>query len=210
VNLSSPEENRPKISEKPHVCPWWVGYFLLIPFRQISQNPQKILGPHVREGMTVLEVGPGMGFFTLTLARFVGGRGHVVCVDVQEKMLKSLRKRARRAGLVDTIETRLASDAGLHIDDLSGTIDFLLAFAVVHEVPDKELLFKEMHRALKSRGQMLLSEPTGHVTQQEFNDTLAIAREAGFETVETLKIRRSFSVLMRKESTSEDPILSFP
>lgn len=199
MNSSSPKQNQSKTPSKPHVCPWWVGYILLIPFRRLSQNPEKILGPYVQEGMTVLEVGPGMGYFTLTLARLVGGRGRVVCVDLQEKMLESLRKRARKAGLAERIETRLASESGLQINDLSGTVDFVLAFAVVHEVPDKGLLFEEMHRAMKPTALMLLSEPTGHVSEREFNDTLAIAREAGFESVETLKIMRSYSVLMRKK-----------
>lgn len=199
MKSSSPKQNQSDMPEKPHVCPWWVGYFLLIPFRRILQNPHKILDPYVREGMTVLEVGPGMGYFTLTLARLVGRHGRVVCIDAQEKMLKSLRKRARRAGLFETIETRLASESGLHIDELSGSVDFLLAFAVVHEVPDREQLFKELHRALKPGGQMLLSEPRGHVTEREFNDTLSVAMKAGFESVERLKIRRSYSVLMRKK-----------
>ena len=49
------------------VCPWWLGYFLASPIRRWMQDPAKILAPHVREGMIVLEPGPGMGFFTLEL-----------------------------------------------------------------------------------------------------------------------------------------------
>ena len=45
-------------------CPFWMGYLLLCPFRRLGQNPDKILRPYVSNGMTVLEVGPGMGFFT--------------------------------------------------------------------------------------------------------------------------------------------------
>lgn len=198
MKSSSPKQNQSQPSGKTFVCPWWLGYVLLIPFRRFSQNPEKILGSYVREGMTVLEVGPGMGYFTLPMARLVGVGGRIVCVDLQEKMLESLKKRARKAGLIQRIETRLASESGLLIHDLAGTVDFVLAFAVVHEVPDKRLLFKEMHRAMKPAALMLLSEPTGHVSEREFNDTLAIAREAGFENVDTLKITRSTSVVMRK------------
>lgn len=82
-----------------HVCPWWIGYFLASPIRRISFDPRKILAPFVSEGMTVLEPGPGMGFFTLELARAVGPKGRVVAVDVQAKMLAALERRARRAGL---------------------------------------------------------------------------------------------------------------
>ena len=68
-----------------HVCPWWVGYLLLLPLRRLRQSPRKWLGRFVTEGMVVLEPGPGMGFFTLDLARMVGASGRVVAVDVQKE-----------------------------------------------------------------------------------------------------------------------------
>ena len=46
------------------VCPSWMGRLLLCPFRRVGQNPRKILAPYISHGATVLEVGPGMGFFT--------------------------------------------------------------------------------------------------------------------------------------------------
>jgi hypothetical protein len=83
------------ISNKPqHLCPWWIGYLLASPVRRIFNNPQKILAGHVKPGMTVLEPGPGMGFFTIELARMVGGRGRVIAVDIQPKMLDGLKRKA--------------------------------------------------------------------------------------------------------------------
>jgi len=76
------------------VCPWWLGYLLASPVRRLLQDPRKLLGPYVREGMTVLEPGPGMGFFTLEIARLVGPSGRVVAVDIQPRMLSSLRRRS--------------------------------------------------------------------------------------------------------------------
>jgi len=64
-----------------HVCPWWLGPLLASPVRKLVQDPARILAPHVREGMTVLEPGPGMGFFTIELARRVGPRGRVIAVE---------------------------------------------------------------------------------------------------------------------------------
>jgi SAM-dependent methyltransferase len=67
------------------VCPWWLGYLLASPIRRLLQgDPEKILAPFVREGMTVLEPGPGMGFFTLPLARRVGPMGRVVAVGLTD------------------------------------------------------------------------------------------------------------------------------
>ena len=65
------------------VCPWWLGYLLASRIRRwISDDPRKLLAPYVREGMTVFEPGPGMGYFTVELARLVGPVGRVVAVDV--------------------------------------------------------------------------------------------------------------------------------
>lgn len=93
------------------VCPWWIGWFLASPFRRLVLDPAPIVAPYVRAGMTVLEPGPGMGFFMLELARLAGHSGRVVAVDVQPRMIAWLRRRARRAGLAD----RIAAHAGLAV-----------------------------------------------------------------------------------------------
>ncbi len=94
-----------------HVCPWWAGYFLASTVRKLRQDPARILQPLVSAGMIVVEPGPGMGFFTLELARLVGAEGRVVAVDVQPKMIAALRRRAERAGLLDRIEARVAPES---------------------------------------------------------------------------------------------------
>lgn len=76
------------------VCPPWVGYLLVNPVRKLLENPDKIMGRFVREGMVVLEPGCGMGYFTLPLARMVGQKGRVVAVDIEPKMLSMLARRA--------------------------------------------------------------------------------------------------------------------
>ena len=184
-------------SVERHVCPWWVGYLLASPIRRLAQEPYAILGPWVREGMHVLEPGSGMGFFSIPLARFVGPKGHVVCVDLQERMLAGLNKRARRAGLSDRLETRLCTEASLGIDDLAGTFDFALAFAMVHEIPDSPAFFVQLHRALKRGGRILIAEPT-HVAADEFALMVKSVQAAGFVSVASPSISRSRSLLVEK------------
>ena len=86
------------------VCPYWLGYWLISPLRRFMHDPEQILSPYVRPGNTVLEIGPGMGYFTLPLAELVGTQGKVVCVDVQEKMIRALQKRLVKASLLDRTE----------------------------------------------------------------------------------------------------------
>ena len=189
-----------------HVCPVWVGYLLASPLRKLTQHPKKILGPHVTSGMTVLDVGCAMGFFSLPLARLVGPAGKVVCVDLQEKMLQSLARRAHKAGLSDRIEARSCHRDSLGLDDLSGQIDFALAFAVVHEVPDASGLFCEIGTTLKPNGRLLMAEPKGRVSVQGFDASVSLAEQNGFEVVDRPRIARSRAVLLEKkrpEATDE-------
>ncbi len=179
------------------VCPWWLGPLLASPLRRFLQDPELIVGPYVREGMNVLDVGCGMGFFSLPMARMTGETGKVVCVDLQEKMIRGLIKRAKKAGLSGRIDARTAGENSLNLGDVSGRIDFVLLFALVHEVPDKERLFSEVHAAMKQTGKLLLAEPSGHVSKPEFEKTVSIARRAGFEVLKDLEISRSRAVLLQ-------------
>jgi ubiquinone/menaquinone biosynthesis C-methylase UbiE len=183
---------------KKYVCPWYFGYFLANPLRKLFQNPDTILRPYIEEGMKVLEIGPGMGFFSLPAARLAGSRGKIFCIDVQEKMLSALNRRARKTGLSDKIQTRTCSEKSLLIDDLQGTIDLAFAFAVIHEVQDEDNIIREIFASLKPGGIFILAEPAGHISKETFDATLARALLAGFRVVAYPRIRQSRSVVMKK------------
>jgi ubiquinone/menaquinone biosynthesis C-methylase UbiE len=182
------------------VCPWWIGYLLASPLRKLRQDPRAILAPFVREGMVVLEPGPGMGFFTLELARLVGPTGRVIAVDVQPRMLAALRRRARRRQLQDRIETRLAKDDDMPVADLTGRVDFALAFAMVHEVPDAGRFFAAAARTLRPGAPLLLAEPRGHVKEPAFAATLETAALAGLGLESRPVISGSLSALLVKRA----------
>jgi predicted O-methyltransferase YrrM len=76
-----------------------------------------------------------MGFFTLELARLVGPSGRVIAVDIQSQMIAGLQRRARKAGLIDRIDARVALPTTLGLDEKAGAIDFAFVFAVLHEMP---------------------------------------------------------------------------
>ncbi len=180
------------------VCPWWLGYLLAIPLRRWMHDPSAILGPFVAEGMVVLEPGPGMGFFTLELARRVGSKGRVIAVDVQPRMLEGLVKRAKKAGLISQIDVRQPKGEHLGVEDYADKVDFALAFAMVHEVANPDVLFTDIRSALKPGAKLLIAEPAGHVRTEAFSVTLNQAGKAGLILESRPSIRRCHAAVLTR------------
>jgi ubiquinone/menaquinone biosynthesis C-methylase UbiE len=146
--------------------------------------------------MTVVDVGCAMGYFTLPLAGIVGPTGRVVAVDLQARMIRALERRARRAGLSTIIETRICTADSLGLYDLAGRVDFALVFAVAHEIPDVGKLMDELGSLLSANGRVLLAEPSGHVSAEEFAASIAAARSAGLTVEAQPAIARSRAAVL--------------
>lgn len=183
---------------KTHVCPVWVGYIMASPLRKLQQNPYKILSPYINEGMNILEVGPAMGFFSIPMAKMTGSSGKVYCADIQKNMLMKLEERASKAHVNHIIETRLSTADSLNTDDLKDTIDFTLLAFVVHEVPDQGKLFSAIAKAMKKNSSVLFIEPKGHVSTFEWEKSISIATEQGFQRAKNVRISGSRSALLYK------------
>ena len=181
-----------------HVCPVWVGYLLSNPIRRLFHNPEKILGPYIKEGMTILDVGCAMGFFSLPAARMVGPNGKVICLDIQKGMIEKLEKRALEAGLITRIENRMCSEKSLDIDDLTEKVDFAFAIAVVHETSDASVFFSQIYRSLKPGHKLLVMEPKLHVSAENFDKSISNAQANGFIVDDKSKNKNSRIVMLRK------------
>ncbi len=157
-----------------------------------------MLAPYVSPGIWVLEPGPGMGFFTIPLARLVGPSGRVVAADVQPKMLRALEQRAAKAGLKDRVVTRQAQADSMGVSDLAGRIDFVLACAVVHEAPSGFSFFAQTAEVLKAGGTVLFAEPKGHVGAKMFQAQLEAAAQAGLTPGERPAVWHSHACVLTK------------
>ena len=181
--------------ENHHVCPWWLAYTFDNPLRGFFHQPSKMLKPYVREGMTVMDVGCGMGFFSIGMAKMVGDQGRVYSVDIQSKMLEITKKRAKRAGVENRI---LPHRCGLDKIGIRAKLDFILTFWMVHEVRDQKAFLSELSGNLASGGRILVAEPKIHVTREKFQKTIETAHAAGLQLSEQPFIRFSLTALFEK------------
>jgi ubiquinone/menaquinone biosynthesis C-methylase UbiE len=175
-----------------HVCPWWFCFTFDNFLRKLLHNSEEILRPYVVEGDSVLDIGPGMGYFSIPLARMVGEKGKVIAADIQPEMLKALQKRAKKAGVEKRIITHLCEADSLGVDM---QFDFVLAFWMAHEVANYLVFFKEIKSLLKPSGKFFLSEPILHVNQAMFEKTVKIVESVGLVLKEKPKISLSRSAL---------------
>jgi ubiquinone/menaquinone biosynthesis C-methylase UbiE len=187
-------------SGKNRVCPVERAGSLDNGIRRWLHDPRKILGPYIKDGMTVLDLGCGPGFFTIDMARMVGKSGRVIASDLQEGMLRKLRDKIQGTELAERITLHKCEANRIGVSE---NVDFVLAFYVVHEVPNQEELFYEIGSMLKPNGQVLIVEPPFHVSKTAFAETIKKARVAGFTTGERPKVLFSKTVIMKKGGENE-------
>ncbi|MDY6905874.1 MAG: class I SAM-dependent methyltransferase [Thermodesulfobacteriota bacterium] len=186
------------------VCPVEKAGYLDHKFRRWLQNPEKILSPYVQPGMTALDVGCGPGFFSVEMARMVGTAGRVIAVDVQAGMLEKLREKVKGTDLEHRIVLHQCQPDHL---DVEVKLDFILAFYVVHEVPHREMFFKEVAALLRSGGKMLLVEPLFHVSRKAFDRAVSTALKTGMVIKDEPKFLLSRSVLLQNDGENPGQIM---
>jgi len=154
-------------------------------FRRVLYRPDRLAERYVKPGNHILDFGCGPGFFTREFARRVGDTGTVIAVDLQEEMLRILREKMEREGLMSRIRTHQCAPDTLGLSpEVDGTVDVAFAIFVVHEVPDPRKLFREISSLLVPGGLFFYSEPPFVVPGKEFRANLAEAEKAGLKAVE--------------------------
>lgn len=159
------------------ICPVERSGSLDNKLRRWLQNPRSILQPYITEGMTVLDVGCGPGFFSIEMARMVGDTGRVIASDLQAEMLDKLKAKISGTDLEARMTLHRSGESAIGLFD---TVDFILLFYMVHEVSNKEDFFRELGGLLSQGGKVLMVEPPCHVSSSAFEKSIQCAREAGF------------------------------
>jgi len=183
--------------ENKRVCPVENAGGLDNSFRKLLQNPRKILEPYIKEGMTVLDLGCGPGYFSVEMAKLLNGSGKVIAADLQEGMLEKVRQKIHGTALDSIITLHKCKEDSI---DLTEKVDFVLAFYVIHEVSDQNILLSEIKSILKSEGKILIAEPNFHVSKKSFNLMIDSAEGIGFEIVNSPRLFFSRSVALKHKA----------
>jgi ubiquinone/menaquinone biosynthesis C-methylase UbiE len=182
------------VTEKqPYVCPAEFSGSLDNKFRRLFHNPVRILEDYIAAGMTVIDLGCGPGYFTEALAKLVGEGGKVIAADLQQKMLDKMAIKIRGTELEGRVEKHLCQPDRIGI---SQKADFVLAFWMVHEVPDQQRMFEDLKSLLNPGGRIWIIEPKIHVTKKSFMKMIIKLESAGLKIIKRPKVSISRSVLL--------------
>jgi len=170
------------------------------PLRRILYHPERIAGKYVKPGDRVLDFGCGPGFFTREFAKKAGDGGLVIAADLQEEMLAIVRQKMGAEGLLSRIKTHRCLPDTLNLSaEKESPVNVAFAIFVVHEVPDREKLFREIAAMLVPGGIFFYSEPPFLVSGKEFRDNLALLKRDGFRVIESRWFFVNRAAVLRKE-----------
>lgn len=166
------------------------------PLRHRVQDPDELAERHgLRPGMSVLEVGPGYGNYTLAAARRVGPAGKIFAIDIQPEVIAGLRRRIRSEN-VENVEGRIEDVYHLPFEDDS--LDAAFMITVIGEIPEPVRAMSEIYRVLKPGGTLAFSELLLDPDYPLPNTTLQRAVPVGFFLKEKTIDWMSYTLLFEK------------
>jgi SAM-dependent methyltransferase len=175
-------------------------------------NPTALAG--LKDGEVVLDLGSGGGIDVFIAAKKVGLTGRAIGVDMTQEMLDLAKKNAEELG-IENVEFRKGDIEELPVDD--GTIDVIISNCVINLAPDKDKVFREAYRVLKSGGRIMVSDivTEGELPESirkdpaawaacisgalNMNDYLNKIRNAGFEKVRVIDKRDFMEIAFSAE-----------
>ena len=130
--------------------------WLVRPEREEEEHPEQALDAmNIRPGMKIADIGAGVGYMSLRMAKRVGPSGRIYAVDLQPGMLDLLRQRAAAENITNVQPIRgEVADPKLP----AGQMDIILMVDVYHELSDPQAMARKIREALKPDGRLILLE----------------------------------------------------
>lgn len=159
----------------PSACPYGQRFWVEAPHPFITRERLRE-ALRLQPGETVLEIGPGTGYYTLAVASWLEPGGTLHIFDLQQEMLDHTMGRAQAAGVAN-LEPRQGDARRMPYDD--GTFDAAYLVAVLGEVPDQRAALRELRRVLKPDGRLVVGELLGDPHMVTARALARLAAETG-------------------------------
>ena len=160
------------------VFPPKYAFTLLIPFRNIFLSPKKLIQRlDLKDEHTVLEIGPGPGYFSVNAAKALKN-GKLVLLDIQQKMLDFAKIRLNKRR-IENVEYIVCN--GINFDLENESFDRVFMVAVIGEIENKENYLREIHRILKNDGLLSISELAGDPDKLSIDELRSLVSANGFK-----------------------------
>jgi len=163
-------------------------------FRKFFQNPKRLFKKYIIDCMSVLDFGCGPGFFSIEIAKLKKVK-KVISVDLQKGMLDIISKKIIDTDIKQKIELVNCTKTEI---GYFGKVDMIVAFYVLHEVPDSKKILSDFFNLLNPGGILYVAEPKHHVNKNDFNDLIGVAKEIGFNIIKSPWVIGSFAAVFRK------------
>lgn len=143
--------------KNPSACPYGQRFWVQAPHPFITRSRlRKALEPAACE--RILEVGPGTGYYSLPVARWLAPQGTLDIFDLQPKMLEHTLAAAKKQG-IENIRATAGDAQKLPFDD--ATFDGAYLTVVLGEIPDPDAALRELCRVLAPHGRLVVGEVLG-------------------------------------------------
>lgn len=178
------------------VFPYQMAFTLLIPVRNIFLSPKKLIQRlELEAGQTVLEVGPGPGYFSTKVAKALTG-GRLVLADIQQEMLDYAKRRIDRRGLKN-VSYYLCN--GHNLEFPNDYFDRIYMVTVIGEIENREAYIREFERIMKPGGILSITELAGDPDKLSTEDVKHLMQNSGFEFYKFHGKERNYTLNFRKK-----------
>lgn len=181
------------------VFPPKYAFTLLLPLRNIFLSPKKLIGRlELQEDFNVLEIGPGPGYFSTHIAKFLN-KGNLVLLDIQKEMLELSRKRLTKRKLFN-VDYKVSN--GINFELESNTFDRIFMVTVIGEVENKNHYLKEIYRTIKDEGILSISELAGDPDKITIDELKNLVCSHGFEVLKIYGNNRNYTANFIKKTNA--------
>lgn len=180
---------------KVGVFPYQFAFTLLIPFRNIFISPKKLIQQlELKKNDTVLEVGPGPGYFSSKVAKAIPN-GKLLLTDIQKEMLDFAKKRLDRRKIFN-VEYHLSN--GVDFPFESNKFNVIYMVTVLGEIENKQNYIDEFFRLLCDHGILSISEQAGDADKMSVDKIKDLLQNSGFKFDKLYGTKNNFTINFRK------------